>query len=117
MKAYTIDLGAAWAATIETFQDGNVFRETNIDLMADSIADRLGYLKAQSDTFVAVGDNPVTWTGEHIFDGFPATFNDGIVSLGPDDFQAVTVNAGISCGAKVILTGGLAMGIIHRQVL
>lgn len=49
MKSTTINTAASWAGTIQSFVDGDQFRESNLDLSANSIADRLGYLKAQAD--------------------------------------------------------------------
>jgi hypothetical protein len=66
MKTATIDTAALWAGTISTFQDGDIFRETNIDTMVDSIGDRLGYLKAKADAAAYVAaDN--TFTGNNTF--------------------------------------------------
>ncbi len=66
MKTATIDTAALWAGTISTFQDGDIFRETNIDTMIDSIGDRLGYLKAKADAAAYVAaDN--TFTGNNTF--------------------------------------------------
>ena len=67
MKSITINVAAAWAGTLTVWQDGDILRETNTDTVYTAIANRLGYLKAQSDTFVAVDDDPVTWTGTHTF--------------------------------------------------
>lgn len=62
MKTLPIDTAAAWAATVSTFVDGDVFRESNIDLCVDSIADRIGYLKTTVDGKASVGANNA-WTG------------------------------------------------------
>lgn len=68
MKSYTIDTAAAWSGTITTWQDGDVFRETNTDAVADSIADRLGYLKTKADgaAYIAASQTfsgLTTWAG------------------------------------------------------
>lgn len=73
MKTLPIDTGAAWAGTVSTFVDGDVFRETNIDTCVDSIADRLGYLKTTVDGKASVGSNNV-WTGTNAW-GNTADFN------------------------------------------
>ena len=46
-KALTIDTAAAWAGTITTIQDGDPASEATMDLVMDSVADRLGYLKTR----------------------------------------------------------------------
>ncbi len=66
MKSLAINLAAIWAATLETFQDGNVFRESNIDLQMLSIGDRLGYLKTAVDGKASLSTNN-TWTGVQTF--------------------------------------------------
>lgn len=86
MKTYTMDTAAAWVATIDTFQDGDVFRETNIDTMVESIGDRLGYLKTAADAAVEVGDTP-TWTGLHTWAGAAA----GIVITGDEGLTTGTL--------------------------
>ena len=67
MKSVTINLAAAWSAAIQSFVDGDVFRESNIDLNAGAIADRLGYLKTTVDGKASIaGAN--TFTGNNEFD-------------------------------------------------
>lgn len=73
MKTRTIS-NVAWVTTIRTFVDGDVFRESNVDLMANDISDRLGYLKAQVDASGKL-DVANTWTDEN-------TFSANIVSNG-----------------------------------
>lgn len=46
-KALTIDTAAAWAGTITTIQDGDPASEATMDVVMDSIGDRLGYLKTR----------------------------------------------------------------------
>lgn len=103
MKSYTIDLAAAWAASLQTWQDGDVFRETNTDIVIDAIADRLGYLKTQSDTFVAVGDDPVVWTGEH-------SFNGGTTTLGTTVIDELNVSSGGTLTGTWIGVGSMTFG-------
>lgn len=68
MKNLTINLLAAWAATFRTFQDGDAFRESNIDLMSGDLGDRIGFLKTALD---GKGDLEAsnTWTENQIFEG------------------------------------------------
>lgn len=47
MKNVTINIAATWPGgtpSIQSWQNGDVFQETNCDLMAADVADRLGYL-------------------------------------------------------------------------
>ena len=41
-KALSIDTSAAWAGTITTIQDGDPASEATMDVVMDSIGDRLG---------------------------------------------------------------------------
>lgn len=78
MKNLAISLLASWGSSIRTFVDGDIFRESNIDLMEGDIADRLGYLKAQfALTPTLAGSNALTglWT-------WAAGVAPGIVVLG-----------------------------------
>lgn len=63
MKNLTISLVAAWVATIRTFQDGDIFRESQIDLYSGDIADRLGWLKTNKADLSAAN----TWTATQTF--------------------------------------------------
>ncbi len=66
MKDVAIDTGAAWVATYKTWQDGDVFRESNTDVIWDALGDRLGYLKTQVDLRATLaGTN--TWTAANTF--------------------------------------------------
>ena len=67
MKATTIDTAALWAGTISTWQDGDIFRETNTDIVSESIGDRLGYLKAKADVAGYLAADQ-TWAGSNTFD-------------------------------------------------
>lgn len=62
----------AWDDVIVSFEDGDVFRESLLDLNVGSIADRLGYLKATLDTKPDVDDDieftgTVTFSGDAVF--------------------------------------------------
>lgn len=67
MKTVSLNLAASAPTGISSFQDGDIFRESNIDLQAASLADALGWLKAQA---LAAGylANDQTWTGSNEFD-------------------------------------------------
>jgi hypothetical protein len=67
MKTLVINTLASWVATIRSFVDGDIFRESNIDLSMGDVADRVGYLKAQVDASGKLAGNN-TWTGDNIFD-------------------------------------------------
>lgn len=65
MKSLAINLLASWSAAIQSFVDGDVFRESLIDLMSGSIADRLGYLKTAVDGKASLaGSNAFTGDNE-----------------------------------------------------
>lgn len=85
MKNVTINTAASWGASFRSFQDGDIFRESNIDLQAGDLADRLGYLKAQSDASGKLAADQ-TWTGSNTFNtgtGTPKT----IAITGDGDFN------------------------------
>ncbi len=65
MKTLAIS-NVAWVATVRSFVDGDVFRESNIDLSMGDVADRLGYLKAQVDASGKLAADQ-TWTGSNTF--------------------------------------------------
>lgn len=66
MKSTTINLGASWSGSIRTWQDGDIFRETNYDVVTGDLADRLGYLKTYADGKASLaGTN--AWTGVNTF--------------------------------------------------
>ncbi len=72
MKSIVINLLASWSGSIESFQDGDVFRESNIDLSMGSVANRLGFLKNAVDNAVSLA-NPNTFSAKQ-------TFSSGIVT-------------------------------------
>ncbi len=85
MKNVTINTAAAWAGTFRSYQDGDIFRESNIDLSAGDLADRLGYLKATVDGKPGLADNN-TWTGTQTFNNV-VTFTGTVQQTGNPDFQ------------------------------
>lgn len=56
-KPLTIDTAAAWAGTITTIQDGDPASEATMDVVMDSVGDRLGYLKATADNSLLLASN------------------------------------------------------------
>lgn len=66
MKNLTINLAAAWDTFISTFQDGDVFRESQIDISMGTIANRLGWLKTALEAKPDLADNN-NWTGVNTF--------------------------------------------------
>lgn len=69
MKTTTIDTAAAWAGTIATIQDGDPASEANMDLVSDSIGDRLGYLKTKADGAAYLAAATQTFTGAAVWSG------------------------------------------------
>lgn len=68
MKSVTIPTGVAtaWSGTFRSFVDGDIFRESNIDLNAGDLAERLAYLKDKADAAAYLAaDN--TFTGNNTF--------------------------------------------------
>lgn len=66
MKSVSINTGASEPTAIQSFQDGDIFRESNIDLQAASLADALGWLKAQL-ALKATLSGANTWTSFQTF--------------------------------------------------
>jgi hypothetical protein len=115
MKSIVINLLAAWGANISSFQDGDVFRESNIDTSMGSIADRLGYLKTTVDSKAAVAANN-TWTGNNEFNTDAGTFQ----VTGSGDMQVETpalLNGTLSVfgvaefNDETTFSGGIALGV------
>lgn len=95
MKNVTINTSAPWVATFRSYQDGDVFRESVIDLQAGDLADRLGYLKAQVDNSAKL-TSPNTFTA-------PATMT---VQAGATFEQTVNIYGALTTGAAASFGGG-----------
>jgi hypothetical protein len=108
MKSVTINLAAAWSAAIQTFVDGDVFRESNIDLNAGAIADRLGYLKTTVDGKASIaGAN--TFTGNNEFDTDAGTWE---VSGGGDAVftcSLLDANCNLRARSSAVVDGSLEL--------
>lgn len=109
MKSVTINLAAAWAAAVQSFVDGDVFRESNIDLQIGAIADRLGYLKTQVDGKASTAGNN-TFTGNNEFDTTAGTFE--VSGSGDAVFTAGLLDANCPVRARFTATvdGLLSLG-------
>ncbi len=109
MKSVTINLAAAWSAAVQSFVDGDVFRESNIDLQIGAIADRLGYLKTQVDGKATIaGAN--TFTGNNNFNTDAGTWQvsgsgDAVFSCGLLDAACV-----IAARSDVSIEGATDIG-------
>lgn len=79
MKNLTISLLAAWGASIRSFVDGDLFRESTLDLLWGDLADRLGYLKTAVDGKPSLASNN-TWTGDNTFDTGTGPYSNFIVT-------------------------------------
>ena len=107
MKSVTIPTGVAtaWSGTFRSFVDGDIFRESNIDLNAGDIAERLAYLKDRADI-------AVTTTGTQTITGIK-TFNTDAGPLtitGVDDFACAataTFGAAVAFNAEVAANDNL----------
>lgn len=83
-KTVTINLAAPWSAGVSMPQDGDIFRESNLDVWLGSYADRIGYLKTrevelEADKAGAASD--MVWSGSHIFNKAltPVEFAQGLL--------------------------------------
>jgi hypothetical protein len=115
MKTLVINLAAVWAATISTFQDGDVFRESNIDTSMGTIADRLGALKTLVDGKAGLA-TANTWTNNNEFNTDSGTFQ--VTGSGDAEFSTpVFANATLSVfgvatfSDEALIEGGVALGI------
>ncbi len=86
MKTVSIDTAALWGAGLRTWQDGDVFRESNTDLVIEDIGDRLGYLKAQADLAGYLAADQ-TWEGSNEFDTGTGGGAETISVIGDGDFK------------------------------
>lgn len=103
MKSLTISLAAAWAATIQSFVDGDVFRESNIDLQIASIGDRLGYLKTKADAAGYLAAAAQTWTGLQTVSGAA-----GGIAISGDQGLVLSGGGTLQCGVDAEFTGPVA---------
>jgi hypothetical protein len=104
MKTITIDTAAAWVTTIRAIQDGEALSEANIsDIMADDVADRLGYLKTAVDGKATLsGSN--NWTGVNTF-----------TRAGGGYLVAVNVIGELTLGDGAGSTSDYKSGLLHRE--
>lgn len=112
MKSLVINLLAAWAGNIRSFVDGDIFRETNIDLSMGDVADRLGYIKTALDTLGSLaGDN--SWSGNNEFvtdfgagSGFKVSGSDNaLFTVGVVLSQFLTVAGTVVVNGATLATG------------
>lgn len=111
-KSLNIDTAASWAATITVPTDGDTFQETQTDAYFDSIADRLGYLKATVDTAVLTSGTQ-TVAGDKTFTG-DTTFTPGGGSVVVNGL--VEVSGGIAMQSGPISLGAGAEGYYVRAL-
>lgn len=106
MKNVTINTAASWSGSFRSFQDGDIFRESNVDLNAGDLADRLGYLKAQADNAVLLTGSQ-TITGNKTFNG-TNTFGGPISSSNAiTATNTVTLSGALNQSGVTTLTGQL----------
>lgn len=106
MKTTTIDTAAAWAGTIATIQDGDPASEANMDLVSDSIGDRLGYLKTKADGAAYLAAAAQTFTGSAVWDAA------NVITIDPDG----TYGLELSSGADALFSGNVeAVGTVALQ--
>ena len=111
MKSVTIPTGTsvAWSGTFQSFVDGDIFRESNIDLNAGDIADRLAYLKDRAD-IAAYLANDQTFTGSCTFAG-GATETFSVTGDNAAEFNNVTINGSTSVQDLTVAAGLLVAGV------
>lgn len=87
MKSILGNALAAWANTILSYNDGDVLRESTLDTVIQSTADRLAFLKAAVDGRAKLtGDNSFAgnqvWVSGSAIFGVPVEFTQGIDATG-----------------------------------
>lgn len=88
MKDLALNLLANWANTLRSWVDGDVFRESNIDLYTGSIGDRLGWLKTAVEARVKLaGNNNIQ--GTQVFSTGSVTFAVPVTGV-----SGLTINGG-----------------------
>lgn len=99
MKSVTIPTGVAtaWSGTFRSFVDGDIFRESNIDLNAGDIAERLAYLKDKADAAAYLAADQ-TFTGSCTFAG-GATKTFSVTGDNAASFAGVTVSSSFTTQA------------------
>ena len=114
MKNVTINTAAAWVTTVRTFQDGDVFRESNIDLAAGDVADRLGYLKNALDAKAGLAaDN--TFTGANTFDDSINVDGD-VIASGALEGGNATLTGALAVGADLSFSSSSSAGVKSRYM-
>ncbi len=124
MKTVSIDTGAVWGSGVRSWQDGDVLRESNMDLIIDDITDRLGYLKArevelEADKAGAASD--MVWSGSHIFNKAltPVEFAQGLLvsALGVEvtGGGVAVSNGNITVGGGILtFSNAVGSGQVYR---
>ncbi len=99
----------AWAPTIRTYQDGDFFEESNTDLVADDIADRLGYLKARDlESAKLAGNNAFTGDNTHAgTETFSAPINLNFTTNLNDELIVDPVSGALDVQGVISITGTL----------
>ncbi|MGL4442661.1 MAG: hypothetical protein ACRCU1_03480 [Alsobacter sp.] len=104
----------AWAATIRTYQDGDFFQESNTDLVADDIADRLGYLKARDlESGKLAGTN--IWSG--ISNTFNNDLNAASATLTSAGIEDAVISNSLQIEGTVEFVNGSAIKISSGETL
>lgn len=118
MKNVTINTAAAWSGTFRSYQDGDIFRESNIDLQAGDLADRLGYLKAQVDgAATEAGNNTFTGVNAFNLDAGDLTItgaSDLVITSGFQVNAASAFNAPVTCNDIIEVAAGI--GLAHETL-
>ncbi len=128
LKTIALNLAASEPTGVRSWQDGDIFRESNCDLPTTDIVDALGWLKTTLSFKVAPADDvdfsgTINFTGAVVFDEttglIPVEFNTGILinALGLE-----VTSGGITCSAgNISLQGGeltysstVSSGTVHR---
>ncbi len=95
MKDVAINFAATLPATLKMWQDGDIHRESQTDILLDSYADAIGYTITLVGTKVSISANN-TFTGDTIFNptsNAHTQFNSGVAFL--DDLSADATRAGL----------------------
>lgn len=121
MKTLAIDTAAAWVGTLSTIQDGDPASEASMDLVVDSIGDRLGYLKSKADgafPLASASLRTVSGAGQVVFAttlgvdfSSPATFSGTGSALLISSSRVMSLDTGarlnLAAGAIASFGGGL----------